>query len=112
MVVYNEFIKLVNKFVIIDYLMEKEVYAMKYEDRIKKRKKTVEGQGSGLLKMMDEEKDCRDRVGQRSAVRRAMDRTAALVVSKNLEECIREEKQNCENSENVIKEAVDLLVRC
>src|SRR5699024_12230475 len=92
-------------------LMEKEVYAMKYDNQIKNRIKRVEGQVRGLLKMMDEEKDCRDVVAQMSAVRSAMDRPAALVVSKNLEECIRENKQNGENSEDVIKEAVDLLVR-
>lgn len=84
---------------------------MKYDDQVKNRIKRVEGQVRGLLKMMDDEKDCRDVVAQMSAVRSAMDRTAALVVSKNLEECIREEKQHGENSEDVIKEAVDLLVR-
>lgn len=46
-----------------------------------------------------------------SAVRSALDRTAALIVSTNLEQCIREEKQAGESSEDLIKEAVNLLVK-
>lgn len=84
---------------------------MEYNDQMKNRMKRIEGQVRGLLKMMEEDKECRDVVAQMSAVRSAIDRTAALVVSKNLEECIREEKQSGESSEDLIKEAVDLLVR-
>ncbi len=61
--------------------------------------------------MMEEEKECRDVVTQMTAVRNALDRTAALIVSQNLEQCIREEKQDGENSEDLIKEAVNLLVK-
>ncbi|WP_099157176.1 metal-sensitive transcriptional regulator [Virgibacillus ndiopensis] len=84
---------------------------MKYDPQTKNRVKRVEGQVRGLLKMMEEEKDCRDVVTQMSAVRSAIDRTAALIVSKNLEQCIRDEKENGRNSEDLIKEAVNLLVR-
>ncbi|HLQ98235.1 MAG TPA: metal-sensing transcriptional repressor, partial [Candidatus Dormibacteraeota bacterium] len=61
--------------------------------------------------MMEEEKECRDVVTQLSAVRSAIDRTSALIVSKNLEQCIRDEKETGESSEDVIKEAVNLLVK-
>ncbi|WP_188455323.1 metal-sensitive transcriptional regulator [Virgibacillus oceani] len=84
---------------------------MRYDPKIKNRMKRVEGQVRGLLKMMEEEKNCRDVVTQMSAVRSALDRTAALIVSTNLEQCIREEKENGQNSEELIKEAVNLLVR-
>lgn len=84
---------------------------MKYDDSVKNRMKRIEGQVRGLLKMMEEEKDCRAVVTQMSAARNALDRTAALIVSTNLEQCIREEKQDGESSEDLIKEAVSLLVK-
>ncbi|MEC5424859.1 metal-sensitive transcriptional regulator [Virgibacillus sp. C22-A2] len=84
---------------------------MNYDTQVKNRMKRIEGQVRGLLKMMEEEKDCREVVTQMSAVRSAMDRTAALIVSTNLEQCIREEKENGSSSEDLIKEAVGLLVK-
>src|SRR5699024_10146699 len=85
--------------------------SMKYDSQIKNRVKRIEGQVRGLLKMMEEEKECRDVVTQLSAVRSAIDRTSALIVSKNLEQCIRDEKETGESSEDIIKEAVNLLVK-
>ncbi|SFL90511.1 DNA-binding transcriptional regulator, FrmR family [Gracilibacillus orientalis] len=84
---------------------------MEYNDQMKNRMKRIEGQVRGLMKMMEEQKDCRDVVTQMSAVRSALDRTAALIVSTNLEQCIRDEKQAGGSSEDLIKEAVNLLVK-
>ncbi|SET35975.1 DNA-binding transcriptional regulator, FrmR family [Oceanobacillus limi] len=83
---------------------------MKYDDNIKNRMKRIQGQISGVLKMMEEEKDCKDVVTQLSAVKSALDRTSALVVSKNLEACIRQADSD-ENAEKLINEAVNLLVK-
>lgn len=84
---------------------------MEFDQDVKNRMKRIEGQVRGLLKMMEEGKECRDVVTQMTAVRSAIDRTAALIVSKNLEQCIREEQANGKNSEELIKEAVNLLVK-
>ncbi|TMN23330.1 metal-sensitive transcriptional regulator [Lentibacillus cibarius] len=84
---------------------------MQYESDVKNRVKRIEGQVRGLMKMMEEEKDCRELVTQMSAVRNALDRTLALIVSQNLERCIREEKMDGESSGDLVKEAVDLLVK-
>ncbi len=84
---------------------------MEYNAQMINRMKRIEGQVKGLLRMMEEQKDCREVVTQMSAVRSALDRTAALIVSTNLEQCIREEKQSGESSEDLIKEAVNLLVK-
>ncbi|HLS09442.1 metal-sensitive transcriptional regulator [Lentibacillus sp.] len=84
---------------------------MQYESDVKNRVKRIEGQVRGLMKMMEEEKECRDVVTQMTAVRNALDRTAALIVSQNLAECIRDEKQEGESSEDLVKEAVNLLVK-
>lgn len=84
---------------------------MEYDAKIQNRMKRIEGQVRGLLKMMEEGKDCRAVVTQMSAVRSALDRTSALVVSSNLEKCIREEQANGESTEEMIQEAVNLLVK-
>ncbi|WP_077622972.1 metal-sensitive transcriptional regulator [Sediminibacillus massiliensis] len=84
---------------------------MEYDVKVTNRIKRVEGQVRGLLKMMEDEKECRDVITQMSAVKSALDRTAALIVSMNLENCIREEQENGRNSEELIQEAVNLLVK-
>lgn len=84
---------------------------MEYDKAMMNRLKRVEGQIKGILKMMEENKDCRDVVAQLSAVRTAIDRTMGLVVSKNLEQCVRENIEKGESTEDLVKEAVDLLVK-
>jgi DNA-binding FrmR family transcriptional regulator len=85
---------------------------MIYDSQIKNRLKRVEGQVRGVLKMMEEEKDCKEVVAQLSAVRNAIDRAIAVIVSTNLEHCIRQEMENGNrDSEKLIKEAVELLVK-
>jgi DNA-binding FrmR family transcriptional regulator len=84
---------------------------MEYTDQMKNRIKRIEGQLRGILRMMEEEKDCKELVTQMSAVRSAMDRTIGLVVSSNLEQCVREQMEKGENTEELIKEAVNLLVK-
>ncbi|MDA6141614.1 metal-sensing transcriptional repressor, partial [Escherichia coli] len=57
---------------------------MNYTDQTKNRLKRVEGQVRGVLRMMEEDKDCKDVVTQLSAVRSAVDRTIAQIVALNL----------------------------
>ncbi|WP_349409186.1 metal-sensitive transcriptional regulator [Pseudalkalibacillus sp. SCS-8] len=84
---------------------------MEYTDQMKNRMKRIEGQVRGVLKMMEEEKDCKDIVTQMSAIRTALDRTIGLVVGTNLEQCVREQMDKGEKTEDVIQEAVNLLVK-
>ncbi|WP_078594772.1 metal-sensitive transcriptional regulator [Evansella clarkii] len=84
---------------------------MKYNDQMKNRVKRIEGQVRAILRMMEEEKDCKDLVGQMSAARNAMDRAIGLVVSSNLEQCIRDQIDKGEDTEELIQEAVNLLVK-
>jgi DNA-binding FrmR family transcriptional regulator len=78
---------------------------------MKNRVKRVEGQVKALLRMMEEEKDCKELVAQMSAARNALDRTIGLVVSTNLEQCVREQINKGEDTEVLIQEAVNLLVK-
>ncbi|CAH0148028.1 Copper-sensing transcriptional repressor RicR [Peribacillus sp. Bi96] len=85
---------------------------MEYEKQMKNRVKRIEGQLRGILKMMEENKDCRDVVTQLSATRSAIDRTIGVIVSSNLVECVREANETGENNpEDLVKEAVNLLVK-
>ncbi len=82
-----------------------------YDEKVKNRLKRIEGQVRGVIKMMEEEKDCQAVVTQMSAVRNALDRAIGVVVSANLEECIRKQIEKGEGTEETIKEAVNLLVK-
>ena len=85
---------------------------MEYNDQMKNRLKRIEGQIRGILRMMEENKDCRDVVTQLSAARTAIDRTIGVVVSSNLVECVRIAEQEGERSaEELIQDAVNLLVK-
>ncbi|TMW71827.1 metal-sensitive transcriptional regulator [Alteribacter natronophilus] len=84
---------------------------MQYSDDMKNRLKRVEGQVRGVLRMMEEEKDCRDVITQMSAVRTAVDRATAYVVAKNLETCLRENTDSEDEREQMIEEAIKMLVK-
>jgi len=84
---------------------------MKYDESMKRRLRRAEGQIRGILKMMEDGKSCKDVVSQLSAVRSAIDKTMALVVAVNLEQCILEEKASGGDTNKVVQEAVELLVK-
>lgn len=84
---------------------------MEYDKNLKNRLKRVEGQIKGVLSMMEQSKDCKEVITQLSAARSAIDRTMGLIVSKNLEICVRKNMEEGESTEDVVKEAVDLLVK-
>ncbi|WP_108671938.1 metal-sensitive transcriptional regulator [Peribacillus acanthi] len=84
---------------------------MDYSQEMKNRLRRMEGQVRGVLRMMEEDKDCRDVITQLSAVRSAVDRAIGYIVAKNLESCIREAESNGQNAEDAIKEAVNMIVK-
>ncbi|WP_332689430.1 metal-sensitive transcriptional regulator [Halalkalibacter lacteus] len=84
---------------------------MEYTDQMKNRVKRVEGQVKAIVRMMEEGKDCRDLVIQMSAARNALDRTIGVVVSTNLEQCVRAQIEKGEDTDAFIQEAVNLLVK-
>lgn len=84
---------------------------MEYDKSIINRLKRIEGQVKGILNMMEQNKECKDVVTQLSAVRTAVDRTMGLVVSQNLADCVRANVEKGESTDQLVKEAVDLLVK-
>ena len=86
-------------------------FSLEYNDQLKNRVKRMEGQLRGILKMMEDNKDCKEVITQLSAVRSAVDRTMGVIVSTNLVDCVVEAEKNGERMDEVIKEAVNLLVK-
>ena len=84
---------------------------MQYDAKVTARMKRMEGQLRGILRMMEEEKDCKDVITQLSAVRSAVDRTIGVIVSDNLVECLSKEDADDLDKSALVKQAVDLLVK-
>lgn len=85
---------------------------MQYDDKVVNRLKRVEGQIKGILRMIDEGKNCKDVITQLSASRTAIDRTIGVIVSANLVECMRQiENSDDAAREEILEEAVNLLVK-
>jgi DNA-binding FrmR family transcriptional regulator len=82
-----------------------------YGDDVKRRLRRIEGQVRGVLKMMEEQKNCKEVVAQLSAVRNASDRAIAQIVAENLQRCLMEEEGAGKDPEKMVKEAVELLVK-
>ncbi|WP_082033977.1 metal-sensitive transcriptional regulator [Cohnella kolymensis] len=85
--------------------------AYHYTDEMKTRLRRIEGQIRGVLRLMDEEKPCKDVVSQLSAVRNAADKALAQIVAENLQQCILEEQSAGGDTEKLVQEAIQLLVK-
>ena len=85
---------------------------MEYNQKSMNRLKRIEGQIKGVIRMMEENKECKDVITQLSASRSAIDRTIGVVVTENLINCIKMiEEDGDVSEEELVKEAVDLLVK-
>lgn len=89
----------------------KGVIFMLHADAIKNRLKRVEGQVRGVLRMMEEEKECKELITQLTAIRSAVDKSIAVIVANNLEQCMLENQANGIDSKKLVEEAVQLLVK-
>jgi DNA-binding FrmR family transcriptional regulator len=84
---------------------------MAYGTKTANRVKRIEGQLRGVLRMMEEEKNCKDVITQLSAVRSAVDRTIGVIVSGNLLECVTTAEGDAGKVNAAIQEAMDLVVK-
>ncbi|MEF2244095.1 MULTISPECIES: metal-sensitive transcriptional regulator [unclassified Paenibacillus] len=82
-----------------------------YSNELKARLKRIEGQVRGVLRLMEEGKSCKDVVSQLSAVRNASDKAIAQIVAENLQQCILEEQSAGGDTNKVVQEAIQLLVK-
>ena len=84
---------------------------MNYDDKVQKRLRRIEGQIRGILRMMEDEKMCKDVVSQLSAVRSAVDKAIAYIVAVNLEQCMLENQTPGKDNNKLVQEAVELLMK-
>ncbi|REB90710.1 metal-sensitive transcriptional regulator [Staphylococcus pseudintermedius] len=84
---------------------------MEYEKKMINRIKRVQGQLNGVIKMMEEEQHCKDIVTQLSASKGSLQRLISIIISENLVDCIKAADENEENRQQIIYEAVNLLVK-
>jgi DNA-binding FrmR family transcriptional regulator len=84
---------------------------MDYNQQTKNRLKRIEGQVRGVFKMMEEDQDCEKVVNQLSAVASAIDHTIGVIVSENLKNCLIEQINSGNQSDELVNNAVKLLVK-
>lgn len=60
-------------------------------DAIIRRLKRAQGQLGGIIRMLEEGRDCRDVVTQLSAVSKAVDRAGFTVIATGLKQCLADE---------------------
>jgi DNA-binding FrmR family transcriptional regulator len=61
-----------------------------------KRLKRAQGQLTGILKMIDEGRECGDVVTQLAAVSKAIDRAGFAMIASGLEQCVRDGESGLE----------------
>jgi len=71
----------------------------------------IQGQLNGVIKMMEEEKNCKDVISQLSASKSSIQRLMGIIISENLVECVKMSEENSEDSQALINEAVELLIK-
>lgn len=84
---------------------------MEYSRSVQNRIKRLEGQMRGVIRLMEEERECKDVVTQLSAVKGAVDRAIGLIVSENLEACVRKNVEAGAETDDIVKDAVELLMK-
>lgn len=84
---------------------------MKLDPKIINRAKRAEGQLSGVIRMMGDERECMDVVTQLSAVRSSIDRMIGIIVAENLMECINNPDEDAETQEQKIEQAMKLIMK-
>lgn len=78
---------------------------------VKKQMKRIEGQVREILPMMEEETECQDIVSQLAVIRKAIDRLIAVIVSANVDICVRKQFRKNDETDNPTQEAINLLIK-
>ncbi|HAQ06884.1 MAG TPA: cytoplasmic protein [Bacillus bacterium] len=84
---------------------------MEYNKEVLNRLKRIEGQVRGSIRLIEEQDECKSVVTQLSAIRSAVDKAIALIVSKNLEQCLISDIQEGRETSQAVNDAVELLVK-
>lgn len=69
----------------------------------------AEGQLRGIVKMMEEERECRDVVIQLASVKASVEKIIHIIVTENLMECMIKDGE--EVGKEQLKDALDLILK-
>ena len=72
-------------------------------EEIFKRVKRAEGQIAGVIRMLEDGRNCEEIVHQMAAVGKAMNTAAITLISSSLEDCMSEKKNNQAQRERLLK---------
>jgi DNA-binding FrmR family transcriptional regulator len=72
-------------------------------EQVFKRVKRAEGQIAGVIRMLEDGRNCEEIVHQMAAVGKAMNTAAITLISSSLEECMSEKKNNQAQRERLLK---------
>lgn len=79
-------------------------------NQLKNRLRRADGQLQGILKMVDEGRECKDILTQLAAVRSGVERMMGVVVAENVKQCVAED-QLTETQQAELQDALDLVVK-
>ncbi|NPV60317.1 MAG: metal-sensitive transcriptional regulator [Actinobacteria bacterium] len=79
------------------------------KEAILRRLRRVEGQVRGVIRMVEEGKDCEEVLTQVAAARSAMDRVGIQIITHRMRECLKENPP--ESIEDAVSDAIDIFRR-
>jgi DNA-binding FrmR family transcriptional regulator len=77
------------------------------ETDITNRLRRIEGQVRGIIRMLEDQRNCEDLITQVLAVRSAMDRVASEILKHHVDQCLNE--MSPAEAKNAISRAVQLM---
>ncbi len=81
------------------------------EEDIATRLRRIEGQARGILKMLEEHRECEDMLTQTMAMRSALDQVGARIMEHHLERCLLEGFDCDEERMTSLRDALKLWTR-
>jgi len=81
------------------------------EEDIATRLRRIEGQARGILKMLEEQRDCEDMLTQTMAMRSALDQVGARIMEHHLDRCLLEGFDCGEEQMTSLRDALKLWTR-
>jgi len=78
--------------------------------QLKNRLRRADGQLQGILKMVDDGRECKDILTQLAAVRSGVDRMMGVVVAENVKQCVAQD-QLTDDQQAELQAALDLVVK-
>ena len=79
-----------------------------YNNKMENRIKRATGQLQGILRMMEENRECVDVITQLSAVRSSLDSLIGVIVAENLKSCLLDDSSD---KDIKIEQAIKMIIK-